>query len=387
MFICKNIIKMALLEEKEEENKVKQKQVLKILQEEYVLFYIDLKDKTTFERELFDNKHKLLKNSNDFLINIIYDLIKNKNINLISLINLNSNILASITLSYYYYKTQDYIKAFNLTENLNKENHILQYLLEIYYWDGLCVEENKILSVEYGKKAADNNISTAQCRIGNYYSDEDNQEYNLELAIKSYTKAALQNNTYALFELGDVYYDEENEEKEEKKEEEKIKDNFIIKDDNLAIIYYEKSAQLGLTKARTKLGYIYLQNKYKKNIDLSIFWYSKASESGCRISPNNIGYIYYYGEHIEKNYEKAFFWYSIAAERNFIIARHMISKMYFLGLGVVKNRKKAVECFFELAMDNHKTSIENLILCYKEGYGIKKNKKLARKWEQKLKLA
>jgi len=189
----------------------------------------------------------------------------------------------------------------------------------------------------------------------------------------------------------------------------------------LAIPYFKKAAEHGITKAMCMLGDIYKNGKdVDKNCEEALKWYQKAADLGDPDAHNALGWFYYEGIGTEKNFEKAIEhftfaaiekghpcaeyglaeiyargsgvkqdtnkankWYTYAAEHNHPVAQYVLGNIYKKGLGVCKDYEKAVKWYRKAAEQGHKYAQNFLGNMYYYGYGVCKDYEEAVKWYRK----
>ncbi len=111
-----------------------------------------------------------------------------------------------------------------------------------------------------------------------------------------------------------------------------------------AEIYFNQAANLDNPNGFYMLGYCYSNAVgVQKNIHLGIEYYKKASEIGSPIADYQLGALYYYGTDVERNYTESFKYMLKAAEAGETEAQYIVSYMYEGGIGVGKDLQKAAE--------------------------------------------
>lgn len=81
-----------------------------------------------------------------------------------------------------------------------------------------------------------------------------------------------------------------------------------------AMLWYQKSANLGFTKSMLSLARIFSNGDDKtKDIEQSIFWYKKSADTGDMDAALILGVIYETGDGVPQNIEEAELWYSKAS--------------------------------------------------------------------------
>ncbi len=87
----------------------------------------------------------------------------------------------------------------------------------------------------------------------------------------------------------------------------------------MAMHWFEKSAQLGDRSGMNGLGYMY--EKYKHNNDIAMYWYEKAANLGNVRAMNNLGCLYQMHKHDD---ETAMHWYKEASDQGHLYAKSNI---------------------------------------------------------------
>lgn len=91
-------------------------------------------------------------------------------------------------------------------------------------------------------------------------------------------------------------------------------------------------------------GYYYV----KKHFDLALKYYEMSAEYKLPYSWNGLGYIWYYGRTGKRDFEKAFHYYSLAREAGIMEAAVKIADMYKNGYYVEQDYEKYKEIIEEL---------------------------------------
>lgn len=99
------------------------------------------------------------------------------------------------------------------------------------------------------------------------------------------------------------------------------------------------------TRYMTELGGYYYE---LRDFDLALKYYEMSAELGDKTVYSGLGYIWYYGRTGKKDYAQAFHWFSLAAENGDIQAEYKIADMYKNGYGVEKNYDRYKEIIEQL---------------------------------------
>lgn len=86
----------------------------------------------------------------------------------------------------------------------------------------------------------------------------------------------------------------------------------------------------------------------EKEFDLALKYYEMSAEYDNMIALSNLGYIWYYGRTGEKNYEKAFYYFNKAKMLGDTVAAYKVADMYKNGYYVEKDHEKYKEIIEEL---------------------------------------
>ena len=121
-------------------------------------------------------------------------------------------------------------------------NEEAQFKLGMLYLEGIVVERNKREAIEWLRKAAERGYAEAQLMLGYIYSDEegwygDDVDIDFEKSAMWFGKAAIQGNAHAQYELGKLYEFGKG----------------VMKDIQVALPWYQKSAEQGYEEAIEKL--------------------------------------------------------------------------------------------------------------------------------------
>ncbi|UZO07132.1 uncharacterized protein OCT59_027430 [Rhizophagus irregularis] len=286
-----------------------------------------------------------------------------------------------------------------LTKNQDKSPYI--WLLGLFYYYGIGIEENDSKAFELFSKAAKNDYPIAQVYLAKCYNDGYGTEKNNNLAFNWYQIAAENNNSIVgQFYLGYCY-------------------EFNIgteSSENKFIEWYQKAANNGNTSAKFYLANCYRLGKGTEKYESKAFEYYKIlAEKEIIDAQYQLGNCYYYGVGIEIDKVQAFNWYKKAANNGSIIAKCILEQnynkktntkknrsieikihkiMYFEGLrkiginnyngiGTKQNYKKAYYYFQKAAEGGYKIAQFDLGSCYENGKGVKKNNRKAFKLYQK----
>jgi TPR repeat protein/serine/threonine protein kinase len=243
-----------------------------------------------------------------------------------------------------------------------------QAYLGFCYYMGIGVEKNYTEAIRWYRIAADQGFSGAQSNLGICYEHGHGVARNLELASKHYLLSAQQGAAAAQYNLGNLY----------ERGEEPIQQNFYD-----AAKWYIQAAVQGYTPAEYSLGCLYLLGLgVEMDSDLGIENITKAAEKNYILAQVKLGECYEQGNGVAKNPIKAIKWYYKAAENGNAEALYYIGYYHFYGITVERDLSKAVEFYTLAAERGHAVAQNNLAICYQNGFGAKKDLALTIKWFQ-----
>ena len=90
----------------------------------------------------------------------------------------------------------------------------------------------------------------------------------------------------------------------------------VEKNEDVALNWYQKAAELGDGKASLILGDMF--NYYYRdgeNHEMAFYWYQKSADLGYTEGQQAVGYMYKNGLGVEEDHKKAFYWYKKAADQ------------------------------------------------------------------------
>ena len=90
----------------------------------------------------------------------------------------------------------------------------------------------------------------------------------------------------------------------------------VEKNEDIALKWYQKAAELEDGKARLILGDMYnYYYRYGENHEMAFYWYQKSADLGYAEGQEAVGYMYKNGFGVEEDHKKAFYWYKKAAHQ------------------------------------------------------------------------
>ncbi|RYG63934.1 sel1 repeat family protein [archaeon] len=231
-----------------------------------------------------------------------------------------------------------------------------QYSYGVCFEEGIGITRSSEQAVEWLKKAGNNGLILAQCRLGDYYCKPVNKPF-LRINIKEedtasywYRKAADQNFSPAQFFMGRFS---------------ELGENGVQQNDSAAASWYRKAADRGHQLACYHLGLCY-ENGIGVHPDHAEAerWYRKSVidfekiEANCR------------DESILSNPKERFKWARIGAAHNIAYAQWLLGTCYEQGQGVPEEVTDAVKWFRKAAERGNIKGCYSLGLCYEQGRGV-----------------
>jgi TPR repeat protein len=188
------------------------------------------------------------------------------------------------------------------------------------------VFSNKTLKSIY-QKLKGNNSGLGYAKIGYLFRFGKGTKQDDEQAVKYFKKGAELNNSNAQYYLGFMYYN-----------------GFgISKDSSLGCYWWKKSAD-----QENSNGLFYIGNSYKwglcdeKDLEKAVYFFQKSADLGSHLSQLKLGEAYEQGKGIAKDSKKAFYWYKKSAEQGDEDAQYQLSSCFYNGRGVSKDEDKAM---------------------------------------------
>ena len=160
------------------------------------------------------------------------------------------------------------------------------------------------------KLSADQDLTLAECMVGNFYHNGYGTNKDEELSMKYYMKAAMKGHSVAQYNLG-LHYE----------------DGFGVTIDTVeAVRWYLMSASQGYISAQNSLGRCYEHNiGVIKDYSQCFYWYKKSADRGDTHARYVVGWCYLFGKGVEKNEEESIKWLKLSADKG------QTSAQYFLG--------------------------------------------------------
>ena len=246
-----------------------------------------------------------------------------------------------------------------------------QFTLGHFYQCGLGTPVDIPSALHWFHKAADQNYSLAQCRLGILY---DKGEYGIEsdpvVAVQWLRLAAAQNDSVACYRLayclayGDAM--EQN----------------GVKNTKEAVQIWKKLAQKSLEfpkgdpASQYSLGTLLTHEEYAGyNPKESIKWLRKSAEQGYMSAQTALGVLYYngYEDFAQPDWKRARHWLRKAALQGDNLAQYYFGELYYSGNGVRENHKEAFQWYKKSSENGYVPALQRLAHCYLHGIGTRKN--------------
>ena len=158
----------------------------------------------------------------------------------------------------------------------------------------------------------------------------------------------------------------------------------FVADENKALFWYQKSAELGDPEAQNQLAGRFLTGTgVRADLGKAIEWYQKSAEQGFPDSQVALGTIFAEGRGVERDINKARELITSAAEKDYIPAQKVLSSMLWTGEVFPKD---LVESFRwkKRAADLGDIEAQFCVgVCYMGGFGTEKNPELSQSLIQK----
>ena len=260
------------------------------------------------------------------------------------------------SMSYFMSKINDADSFVGNTDSIAEKAH--REIVESEVNLGLCYmfgfggsSKNINKGIKYISKAADSGNAVAQYLIGVCYDNGIGVEVDIELAIDWYRKAAEQGVVEAQYDYGIACT---------------VKNNMAE-----AFNCLNKAAERGYAKAQYAMGWNYGGNN---NISQATYWLEKAAEQGYALAQIALANSYRQGPTHLRDYDTAVEIYSDLAKENDAIALYGLGLCYAQGLGVDTDIELAMEYLKKSAELGYAMAITDLANVYVSGIqGVPQN--------------
>ena len=152
----------------------------------------------------------------------------------------------------------------------------------------------------------------------------------------------------------------------------------VPQDDRRAFEWFRKSAAQGILDARLNLGVMYLEGRgVEKNEEIAAQLIYSAAQDGYARAEYNLGVLYEQGRGVPRNEAEAFSWYLKAAEQGNVFAQSRVGLMYARGMGTSRSDVTAAQWLRKAAEKGDKVAQYTLGVMFVEGRGVSKDLKAA----------
>src|ERR1019366_6556086 len=182
-----------------------------------------------------------------------------------------------------------------------------QYFLGDCYAEGVGVAKDEVEAVKWFRKAAEQNFAPAQYELGACYDGGTGVEKNAVEAVRLYHKAAEQNYVKAEFNLGNSL----------------LHGLGVSKNQVEAAQWFRKGADQGHAASQFGLGNLFFDGEgVPKDTTQSAHWWRKASEQGFAAAQRELGIAYSRGDGVPQSYSEAYKWFNLASAQGYEAAKH-----------------------------------------------------------------
>lgn len=255
----------------------------------------------------------------------------------------------------------EFQKSFDLLQELTKDekNGRAQYLLGLFYFYGIVVEENDDKFYELMDKAWDADEALSYIFLI-YPHEEDKEkchEFYVEL-IKQLRKWDKEGDVFSTYQIAMLYQ----------------RGMGVKLDLEKALAWHEKAAEKGLVMAMVDAGNLYLcENMPFSNPKKGYQWFLKGAALGYHEAEVHLGDCYYCGVGVEEDLEKAEICFQRAAAHGNVEACDALGTMYIMGEGGEADAKKAISYFQKGAKRGSSSCYFKWGDCYFFGRGTDRN--------------
>ena len=206
--------------------------------------------------------------------------------------------------------------------------------------------------------------SQAQLRVGEMYYEGLVVERNFALALDWFRRAAAKGRPQAMNLIGHVHQEGLG----------------VPKDYVEARLWYRQAAEEGSAAAANNLGWLYLQGQgTAKSPALAIEWFERAAAKDHPVALYNLGHIYSEGIGVPRDAGRALAWYRRAAERGSIPAVRALGWYYQTGQGVLRDYAEANKQYEKAAEQGELEAEAMLGQLFQQGLGVQRDMDAARR--------
>ena len=266
----------------------------------------------------------------------------------------------------YFQAAQNLIK-FNQAQIDKQSNPVINYYLGRMRLYGYGMLKNNELALRYLTKAAEQGSLAAQQWLGKYYL----QINKPDLALNWFKKAATQGDYNSQMYTAAAY----------------LFGYGAGKNPDAARRYYIDAARTGSPLAQYTLALEFLDGRDKSNRKLGVIWLNKAAEQGYSKALEKLGELYAVGTTVPRDVSRATLLLNKAAENGSVAAQVALGNLYADEKGGAYNPKLALSWMQKAANSGNIQGQLALADFYKQGKVVPTDEKLAEKWQEKAKAA
>ncbi len=241
-----------------------------------------------------------------------------------------------------------------------KDLEALIHLGDIYI-SGNGVKRDTKKAVQFYKRAAEQNSSEAQLKLGLINLEYVNHTNGDRSEGLGYLKAAADNGS---LESQKLYA------------EEMLHDRKF----SIAVKYLEQAATQGDIDSMVSLAQLGSQQSSKLHDVDSVYWYLQAALKGHYEAQYEAGMIYISGKSVPQDFRLAYRWLLLAAQKGHKNAQFQLGVLYSEGLGVPKNDYRAAKWYLKAAEQSHKDASAILGTLFYDGKGVTQDFEKALHW-------
>jgi len=220
---------------------------------------------------------------------------------------------------------------------LRKEPKYQADLADLYL-EGINGESYEELAASWYLLAAKNNSAYAQYMLSIFFQQGLGLPQDLKQSVAWYKRASEnKNSSKAKVRVAKRY----------------LSPYSILHDEKQAALWMEAAAMQGNIQAQYLLGDMYIQGRgVTKSAINALAWYGKAAAQGSSYAQYSLGVMYYNGQGVAQNLQDAHKWLYYAANQGYTEAQYLLGRMYEQGFGVEKSLPKAYAWWQMIPKDN-----------------------------------
>ncbi len=253
-------------------------------------------------------------------------------------------------------------EAIDLYKKCEFMNNQVQLIIGIAYKDGIGVQKDMDLSIQWLTKASDHGNIKAKVELANIYRKGIGVSRNMEQAIYWYESAAHCGDPNSMLQLGLIYRDGIG----------------VEKSSALSNKWLDLFSKQQLMNSEFTLAEI-IKQSFSGNNQKCFEWYKKAADLGHVRSINIVANHYKEGDLVLPNLSERTKYYRSAYKKQDPSATYELAMMYYKGDGVEQNYEIAYNLMKSATkFGNMKAAYQMAIMCYK-GIGTEKDEILSKK--------